>query len=200
MKYPVDFGELVWRQILMTDTKQNLLYLWYTSPYQESGKIAKIHMKTKEYEIIPAIEQKVAEDKAVNVKDEIHIIGGESVNRHVVFDKNTEKFQVIHTFEFERMFGTLVVYIETKDVILAIGGSTDDDEPTVGIMEYSLKSKKWRKIDDIRYTYYGGHALLTKDEKHVILAPKYDDADDDSDDDEYEDVDGMIFWMMEDIN
>ena len=180
IKYPADFGQHIWRQQLMIDTKQNVLYLLYnSSPFRTSGKIAKIDVKTKQYQMIPALGTNAVD--AVNIKDEIHIIGGRAVNRHIIFNKNTEKFQEIHEFEYERMLlGTSMVYIETKDVILTFGGITEHDQPSVGIMEYSLKTKKWRKIENIEYNYYGGHALLTKNEKHVILTPEYYNGDDES--------------------
>ena len=74
------------------------------------------------------------------------------------------------------MYGTLTAYLRSKDVILIFGGSTGDSKRDCGIREFSLKTSKWRKIKDIEYNYdyYVGQALVTMDEKHILLIPLLD--------------------------
>ena len=172
LKYPQEWQE-VWSHKFMLDSKRSIAYLWHKIELNKPGRFQKINLETKEYETIKdaAIEANVIEREVVNLQDEIHLIGGYGT-RHVKFDKNTEKFQEIHTFDsFEKMIAPLMVYIASKDVILICGGETTDNKCDVGVREFSLKTRKWRKVEEVSYNYSGGDALLTKDEKHVILIP-----------------------------
>ena len=190
MEYPKDWME-VWGQELVFDEKRNILYLWHKTELYKPGRFEKIYIDTKESETIhdPAVQSVVIEEQAINVQDEIHFIGGWKSNRHIKFDKNNEKFQEIHKFHsYWKMYGTLIVYIESKGVLLAFGGYTGNAQ-VIGIMEYCLKTKKWRSIENIKYPYYNGHALLTMNERHVILAPTFDQNNGD------ENVDGLLLIL-----
>ena len=100
--------------------------------------------------------------------------------QHKLFNKTTEKFQEVYDFAKEglsMLYATNVVYIESKDVILMFGGSNfegDRDAKIAVIREYSFKTGKWTIIEGIDFPYYWIRALVTKNEKHVILVPNGD--------------------------
>ena len=186
MKYPDEWKE-VWHHILMFDSKQNCLYLWHKVQFSQPGKLRKIDIKTQKYQTIKDIDDEdddgislyvVGKDTVVTSND-IHFIGGgqerNACNRHIKFDKNKKKFQEIHKFEqFDSIYTVSMVYVKSKDVILIFGGSGQKngiDIGGIGMMEFSLNTQKWTKIENITYNFYDGHAMLTKDEKNVILVP-----------------------------
>ena len=171
MKYPDD-----WRvagHTLLFDKNNNSLYLWHASHYDGEHKITQIDMKTKQFTCFTS--PKRYEIAAIDTKDEIHMIGGWNSIQHIKFDKTTQKFQEIHRFDsFQRMYGTLIVHIPSRDVLLIFGGSTGMNERECHIREFCLKTSKWRRIENIDYPYYIGQALLTMNEKHILLTPLYD--------------------------
>ena len=170
LRYPSEWEE-VWGHTIMFDSTRNELYLWHGVELFKPNKFQKIHITTKQYETIAevAVKFNAVERKAVNLPDEIHCFGGKS-NRHIKFNKDTEKFQEIHRFaSFDRIYCSFLVYIDSKQVILAFYAKDG-----FGVREFSLESQKWRQIEDIEYNYNGGYALLTRDEKHIILVPRTD--------------------------
>ena len=158
-------------ETLMFDKSRNFLYLWH---WDRRRKITQIDMKTKEFASFT--KEGTYEQVAVHTKDEIHIIGGWTSNRHIKFDKKTHEFHTVHTFDsFLRMYGTLMIHIPSRDVLLIFGGATGHSEHECHVREFSLKTSKWRKIENIEYNYYIGQVLLTMDEKYILLIPLYDE-------------------------
>ena len=170
--------ELIVEPEIVFDKDTNKLHLWHT--YIEDGpkQFMHIDMMTKKY-ISDTYDLGRYEENIVNLKDDIHLIGGWQSINHIKYNKLNKKFTEIHRFkQFEILYGTLSVYIESKNVILIIGGSTraiitKKKDRHVGVYEYSLKTMKWRKIEGIDYAYHVGNALLTMDERHIILIPTY---------------------------
>ena len=70
------------------------------------------------------------------------------------------------------MLGISLVYIQSLNVILLIGGYNNHQSGTI-CQRFCLESQKWKVIDNIKFPYYGGKALLTKDEKYIIATTKY---------------------------
>ena len=180
LEYPREWG-MMYHHTLMFDTKRNNLYLWHRNEWMYSTKhtpkaLQTINVNTGQYKTI-ANTSGVDEEWAVNLRDEIHFIGG-CRGRHIKFDKNTEKFEQIHKFdEFDDsdyMSCPWMVYIESKQVILACFSY---QRTNFDVREFSLKTGKWRKIKNIEYKYHGRNVLLTKDEKHILLMPNWNNVD-----------------------
>ena len=53
---------------------------------------------------------------------------------------------------------------------MLIGGY--DQYKDINCQRFCLQSKKWKNIENIKFLYYGAQALLTKDERYVILTTK----------------------------
>ena len=82
----------------------------------------------------------------------------------------------IHTFqEFKSMQGISLVHIDSLNVILLIGGCNNDNHKDINCHRFCLASKTWKNIEHIKFPYFGGQALLTKDEKHIIVSNKFKD-------------------------
>ena len=176
MEYPEDW-ELSGTQILF-DKGSNALYLWHVFKGGGYHQLMKIHMETMNitHYTDGGIDGGMKEEHAINTKDEIHMIGGWKSNKHIKFDKITQEFHTVHHFDsFQRMYGTLIAHIPSKDVLLIFGGSTGNDKPDCHIREFCLKTSKWRKIEGyfMNFPYYFGYALLTRDEKHILLIPLF---------------------------
>ena len=100
----------------------------------------------------------------------MHIIGGWEYNNHIIFDINTNKYEIIHTFaNFTSMFAPACVYLKSKNSILLIGGAVDIGE-AMNIRIYSLETKKWRKIPniDLKEMYHIQY-YLASDEKYMVF-------------------------------
>ena len=170
MEYPKDWWNFKQHEIIY-DQDRDELYFWQPSEYHGTPKLIIIDMKTKQFEVKSF--KQTQEVNIVNTKDEIHLIGGWKSNSHVKYDKNKQNFQEIHKFDsFDRLHGTLTAYIPSKHVILIFGGLTGHRDRDCHIREFSLKTRKWTEIEYINFDYYCGQALVTKDDKHVLLFPE----------------------------
>ena len=209
MEYPQDWFLRVVQ--LMFDKNRNQIHLWHVRDFFDDGQLKFIDFETKKYEDIPQTTKVggVIQEHAVDIKDEIHFIGSWQGTRHVKFDKNSKKFQEIH--EWKRfygeypMIGILTVYVPSRDVILIFGGQRNNyNAACADILEFSLKTTSWKKIENITFDYYKGQALLTMDEKYILLIPSKmndsDDSDVDNDDHEviYRCTDIFIFEILDD--
>lgn len=113
----------------------------------------------------------------VGTKNDIHFIGGGNGNSHYIFNKETEEFKLIHTFKtFTNMANIHLVYIKSQNVILSIGGHAKRNDSRrykerffLNCRRFDLDSKKWKKMKNIEIQFPVGHAILTKNEKHIIL-------------------------------
>ena len=172
LKYPTDWS--VKDPTIMYDPNKEAIYLFVQDEDEGKAKIINIDFKTKEF-AINQLEERYEENIA-DTKEEIHMIGGWESNKHVKFTKTDQKIQEIHTFDsLDRLYGTLAVYVASSNVILIFGGATASGQRECHIREFSLKTCKWRKIENIVYEYYIGKALVTMDGKHVLLSPVYED-------------------------
>ena len=175
MKYPKQW-EVIW-ETLLYDQKSNELYLWHQHRSNEFHTFIKINMMTKEWQRSSWQESTfhiMNERHAVNTEDYVYLIGGPKSISHVEFDKNKDTFNRIHDFlSFSYMHGIMLVYVRSKKVLLMFGGDTGNWKEKLHVREYSLEKQEWRKIDGIKFKYYKGDAVLTRDENHVILVPVY---------------------------
>ena len=111
------------------------------------------------------------------IGNDIHIIGGYDRNTHFIYNLQTKSLELIHTFEqFESMLGIALVHIKSQNVILLIGGSCHYNY--MHCHRFCLKTQKWKEIDNIKFEFYGGSAMLTKDEKHIIVNAKFQGGSD----------------------
>ena len=60
-----------------------------------------------------------------NINKQVHIIGGWS-DKHYIFNKKTEKFDIIHHTFGERFAYFGLIKVDSRDIILAIGGGNDN--------------------------------------------------------------------------
>ncbi len=85
------------------------------------------------------------------------------------------------------VLGGKAIYIASKACIVLIGGHyrycEDDDALQNEIWKYKLQTKKWTKCKDIVFDGYNFEAVLTSNEKHIILmgGVKYSTIDDGGD-------------------
>ena len=77
------------------------------------------------------------------------------------------------------MFGITLVHIKSQNAILSIGGSNNMDH--IHCHRFCLGTQKWKAIENIKFPYYGGSAMLTKDEKHIIVTAKFQGGSDQRD-------------------
>ena len=125
------------------------------------------------------IEQGIMDGYVVNTLDDIHIIGEYDTKTHHTFNKDKKTTKHMHTFtEYEHMLGIGLVYIQSLNIILLIGGYNNRHLNDTICQIFDLETNKWKKIDNIKFPYYRGEALLTKDEKHIIITTKYQGGSD----------------------
>ena len=168
---------------IMFDKPRNALYLlshtqiipwdeWahrFTLGGPAPGKLEMINLDTKECK---RVSDEIREMYPVNLKDTILIFGGVCANSKSGFNKITRKYTSYGTLFHENLIGVLCVYIESKNVILIFGGCSHVKSENYGMMEISVPGYEWTYIKNVSSKYKDkpvGKALLTMDEKHVIL-------------------------------
>lgn len=118
-----------------------------------------------------------------NVKNEIHFLGGDYNALHQIFDEHNKQLVPIYRFEeFQFILNPFCIHVPSKDMILLIGGTTmgsdvdreygrcHDQYIYLGIYRFSIRNKEWKRIENIDFAYANCQAVLSDDEKHVIIA------------------------------
>lgn len=103
----------------------------------------------------------------LNVNGDIHLIGGYDNNKHLVWNEEIRNFSEIHKFKFG-LVGTIVLYVPKKDIIIMIRGCCETDDNI--LWEYGVKTKKWRKNKIWKFRQQIQCAVLTTDEKYIIMS------------------------------
>eukprot|EP01084_Bolivina_argentea_P308528 533518_1 len=171
MDYPENFTP---RYHGMTyDKINNLLYL-----YNPDAEMFIYNNNTKTHEINTKC--CIVGNNSVcllSIKGITHLIGGVDNSRHLIWNNNKE-FQLIHDFkqQFSEMNDASAVYVESKNIIVLIGGYYRDGiaGTNFGIWIYNLHSKEWKQIKN-NCTWHRADAILTANEKYIIISTAMDD-------------------------
>ena len=172
MKYPSDMFVSASSPACF-DKARNLLFIYrYQSDWDYRSRFMVINMEREQHSLTEILPYSAIGEYIVGTKDEIHIIGGYYKNLHHIFNKQSRKTELIHTFkEFQSMHGISLVHIESLNVILLIGGSNHGKN--INCQRFCLQSRKWKNTKNFKLPYYGEQALLTKDEKYVIVPIRF---------------------------
>ena len=153
---------------LLFDNDQNKLYIFCKRKPTYFNHYICIDLETKKYSGIYEIRS--PSDFLVNVGDNIHMIGGRSVgDKHRVYDIGTLRTVSMKALTDQPFQGFALIYVASQDVILLIGGC-DENENYLSIWKFCIPHKKWSKISKITFPYIRCRAMLTKDERYVIIA------------------------------
>lgn len=159
-------GSIRFGENITFDPDRNILYIL------DETQINLINMETHKQNRRNISSYITSRCSIIGTKQAIHIIGG-SGNKHYIFDKASNTIKLVHTFdEFSAMLQIGLIYFKSYDMIILIGGS-DNGQP-IHCHTFNVKTETWKKYDDIQFPYYGGDALLTKDERHIIMIPRKD--------------------------
>eukprot|EP01083_Nonionella_stella_P025428 70029_1 len=111
--------------------------------------------------------------KSVFINNEFHIIGGNSNNKHFIWNHQTKELESIYEFtEFAKGLHKFeLVYIQKKQILLLFGGMDSMKHQCLNtIYSYCVKSKTWNKLNvklPISLTDFG--IVLTRDSRFVVL-------------------------------
>ena len=127
-----------------------------------------IDIKSHEFTYLCSIHINAVNTGFVNTKYNIHIIKDK---QHIIFNKHngthsTQWINHIDMLLFGYKYRPCTVYIPSKKSILLFGYSGKN------ILIYSLETKIWRKIENISLCGCNIDAILTMDEKHVVIISK----------------------------
>ena len=118
------------------------------------------------------------------INEECHIIGGENINSHYVWNMKTDindKSQHIHTFQRISNRGWYSfgrVYIKRKNSLYCLGGFLSKNfQRTDEIRKYCLETSKWTLLTEklVYAVNYCGVAV-GKDERYILIMGGYDNS------------------------
>ena len=110
----------------------------------------------------------------------LHVIGGKDHNNHVTYDTFYGEITEKYRFGHDCLQDAQALYVKSKDSILLIGGHSGSYNRSQaikqrrwsGIKKYDLKQEIWSDVAvSPRFNYANVHAVLTSDEKHIIVTP-----------------------------
>ena len=132
-------------------------------------------MHTKSFSELPDNDIKFNFCAILRMNEEIHIIGGRHNSKHLVWNIATNSEEEIYDFakvgQFkEGLMGPNAIYVPSKDVIILIGGRGSKAN---GIWIFSMKSKKWAKMDALSFIHWNVSLTLTSNEEYVVIAGGY---------------------------
>ena len=85
--------------------------------------------------------------KAIIIKDECHIIGGDYNNKHIKYNTKTHKHQIIHDFKqvfnLDNLYWHQLIKIQNK---LLIFGGCDGNNYLDTVYQYDIITNKWNKL------------------------------------------------------
>ena len=98
----------------------------------------------------------------LSVNDNIHWIGGYHHDIHLIWNSETREFSSLPAAcSPQRMTLDVVVHIPSKRVIIMIAGNI--------IFKYCLDTIKWQKIKSLPFRHLYESAVLTSDEKYILI-------------------------------
>ena len=116
----------------------------------------------------------------INVDNQIHVIGGARNTKHSIWNDDKKEleevfdFATIITAEINCLRGSSLIHVPSKNILLLFGGKKNAN-PLNDIYEYSFANKEWRKWNDgIQFSASYAPAVLTKDERYIIIAGSFD--------------------------
>eukprot|EP01084_Bolivina_argentea_P204585 349410_1 len=137
------------------------------------------------------------------IKNRIHII--KNYNNHWIGSIDNKCLNTAQniTENDEWAVGAAVIYVSSKQCIVLIGGYYEEDgwgfPPLRGdIWVYSLTSQKWTKMDNVWYKRFNFNAVLTSDERYILLLGGYKYVEGINDDEETNDI--FVLDMKDDNN
>ena len=68
------------------------------------------------------------------IGNNLHLIGGWSANKHIIYDLDTAKHEVIYDFpNISSMYGTVAIYSKSKQSILMMGSAIGENDDKLGL-------------------------------------------------------------------
>eukprot|EP01084_Bolivina_argentea_P194453 333637_1 len=132
----------------------------------------------------------------LNINHDIHAIGGTKNPKHKIWNTENGTIQTVNApFERNKLFeiyAPSTIYVPSQQILLLIGGLCSigqyeylDDNISVGVWKFHLKSKKWQKIEGLTFDFHRTCCAMTSDEKYVIISEGYTNDTDQPQDDMY---------------
>eukprot|EP01084_Bolivina_argentea_P146061 255858_1 len=109
---------------------------------------------------------------SIFIDGELHIIGGQNNNKHLVWNGKQKRFRIRHTFaEFEGITGFVLVHIEAQDVVALIGGTSYKPFAILDtIYVYFIKQRIWIKYDyKLPIQMSNMSHIMSSDGRYVLL-------------------------------
>ena len=172
IKYPVtlciNYPEIYY------DPKTKILWLYSDGIYSEDGQIFEFDMESKQFEKIIESEEIGCgiRPKLLLIDNKLHIIGGSRNKHHLIWDNDKKRIEKNYTFHVltEGFYGHNVVYAQNKRLIYSFGGFDGEASNVHGIWKCEIdKNYKWTKLKDELDDFYRKPAILTRDEKYIVL-------------------------------
>eukprot|EP01084_Bolivina_argentea_P204584 349409_1 len=139
------------------------------------------------------------------IENRIHII--KNYNNHWIgsIDNNNKCLNTVQNISQndECALAAAAIYVSSKQCIVLIGGWYEEDWcefPPLrsDIWVYSLTSQKWTKMDNVWYKRFNFNAVLTSDERYILLLGGYKYVEGINDDEETNDI--FVLDMKDDNN
>eukprot|EP01084_Bolivina_argentea_P205652 351285_1 len=157
--------------------------------YLFDGGITVLNLKTNEYK--HDIDSYCANSDAgvLFINNHFHIINNYYKHAIINYKQDTQTLEIISdTLQSQNsthLTDQSVIYIPSKQSILLLGGLYEHDTLTKELWIYSLKTQKWKMINNVIFEGYWFSAVLSSNEQYIILfggqndSKKYDDPVDD---------------------
>eukprot|EP01084_Bolivina_argentea_P205651 351279_1 len=152
-----------------------------------SGNIRILNLQTNEYHFHTFSGD--SDSNFLFINNHFHIINNYNKHAIVNYKQNTQTLDIISdTLQSEdstSLSSQSVIYIPSKQSILLLGGTDEEDTLTKELWIYSLKTQKWKMINNVIFEGYWFSAVLSSNEQYIILfggqndSKKYDDPVDD---------------------
>eukprot|EP01084_Bolivina_argentea_P153177 267094_1 len=179
IKYPL--GDMLFNAAPAIHHKLKQIFIFDPEEHQ----MWKIHYDTQDIEIFDDIKlnrhsHSIAEKcKCLFINDQLHIIGGKSNRKHLIYDENTKIFNLCHTFDdFEFRYLNpkhigLIHLPESKQIILISGHDHSRRQfwsKSCSIYSFSISLNKWENMYiDFPIDLYNFGYCVSFDEKYIIL-------------------------------
>ena len=176
IKYPEE--ECITDAEICYDPITKILWLYSDGETADVGQIFKFDMESKQFEKIIESEEVGFGiwPKLILIDNKLHIIGGSRNKYHLIWDNDQKKLETIYSFPVltEGFYGHNIVYAENKRFIYLFGGFDGENSYIDEIWKCEIdKNYQWTKLKDELDEFYRKAAILTGDEKYVVLFERW---------------------------
>lgn len=140
--------------------------------YNRQQTLLKFNLLNNSCKIINNLFETGSLPNSIILNGQLHIIGGQKSNKHLVWNGKLRKFETIYTFtEFQGISGSALCHLKSQNVLALIGGTTYKPFKILNtIYVFFIEQYRWIKYEyKLPFGMTNMSHIITPNEQYILL-------------------------------